>query len=65
MKYLFAFRDTATCESFCRALDTAGIVCDIRTAHEFPDGTQGPELWVRDEDYEEAKSLISDFQRES
>ena len=40
------------------------IVCEIRTAHEFPDGTQGPELWVRDEDHDRAVRLVTELQSE-
>jgi hypothetical protein len=64
MRYLFAFRDTATCETFRNALEAVGILCDIRNAESFPDGTQGPEIWVRDEDYESASNLINEIQNE-
>ncbi len=52
------------CRSFRRALEARDIVCEIRTASEFPDGTQGPELWVRDEDHERAERLVAELQSE-
>lgn len=58
MKYLFVFKDATMCRSFRRALEAEDIVCEIRRAHEFPDGAQGPELWVRDEDYERARRVV-------
>jgi hypothetical protein len=52
----------------CRAcqhdMKADGIVCEVRTAQEFPDGTQGPELWVAEEDYNRAMRLLSAFQSE-
>jgi hypothetical protein len=64
MKYLFAFKDAAMCDLFLRELKAAGIDSEIRNAQEFPDGTQGPELWVREEDYNTAMQLVSDLQNE-
>ena len=64
MKYLFAFKDAAMCKSFRRALEAEGIVCEVRTAYEFPDGTQGPELWVRDEAHDKATRLVAQLQSE-
>jgi hypothetical protein len=65
MKYLFAFKDAEMCRSFRRALKSQGISCEIRNAQEFPDGTQGPELWVRDdEDYENAMRILDGLQSE-
>ena len=64
MRYLFAFETAATCEMFRQALEAKGIQCDIRLAQAFPDGSQGPELWVRDQDYEEATELINGLQNE-
>jgi hypothetical protein len=61
MKYLFAFGDEAMCSSLRRALKKAGITCEIRKAHEFPQGNQGPELWVCDEDYDKAKKLFTEI----
>jgi hypothetical protein len=59
MKYLYAFGDEAMCSSMRRDLKVAGIGCEIRTANEFPQGDQGPELWVRDEDYDKARQLLT------
>ena len=64
MKYLFAFKDATMCRSFRRALEAEDIVCEVRAAHEFPDGTQGPELWVRDEDHDRAARLVTELQSE-
>lgn len=66
MKYLFAFDDEAMCRSFARALKEERIACEIRYAIEFPDGTQGPELWVRrEENYDRAMRLLTELQRET
>jgi hypothetical protein len=65
MRYLFAFQDVEMCGSFSRALKAQGIACEIRSAQEFPDGTQGPELWVRDdEDYDRAMQILTSLQGE-
>lgn len=64
MKYLFAFKDADMCSSFRRALKAEGIVSEIRNAREFPDGTQGLELWVQEDDYENAKRILSALQSE-
>ena len=53
-----------TCDSIRRTLEEFNIVCEIRNREEFPDGTQGPELWVREQDYHRAKSLVFDLMRE-
>jgi hypothetical protein len=66
MKYLFAFEDETMCRSFARALKNEGIDCEVRNAIEFPDGTQGPELWVRNEaDYHKAMLSLAELQRET
>ena len=65
MKYLFAFGHTYVCENVRRGLEEEGIVCEIHKARQFPDGTQGPELWIRDEDFEKAKELFEGMQREA
>jgi hypothetical protein len=64
MRYLFAFIDGAMCSAFQRDLKRAGITCEVRTAGEFPAGDQGPEIWVRDEDYAAAQSLLLTAQSE-
>lgn len=57
MKYLFAFSDIESCRWLKRELRRQGIISEIRTAHEFPDGTQGPEVWVREEDFPKAHEI--------
>ena len=64
MKYLFAFSDVEGCRWLQRALALEDIVCEIHNAREFPDGRQGPEVWVRDEDYNHAQRIFADLQRE-
>ena len=64
MRYIFAFNDADGCRWLQRALEAHGIVSEIRTAHEFPDRRQGPELWVRDEDYAKAKRTFEILQSE-
>ena len=65
MRYLFAYKDIATCERLSCELAVEGIACEVRHACEFPEGTQGPELWVSDADHDNAKDLVSLLERES
>jgi len=64
MKYLFAFNDIQGCQWLQRALKKNGVASEIRTAHEFPDAKQGPELWVRDEDLDRAIQTFKILQNE-
>lgn len=64
MKYLFAFNDEKMCSAFRRDLKRAGIPSETRTACAFPAGDQGPEIWVRDEDYDQAHELLVASQSE-
>ncbi len=65
MKYLFAFKNVEMCLSLRRELKAKGIACEIRNAQEFPDRTQGPEVWVQDdEDYDRAVWILRRWQSE-
>ena len=64
VKYLFAFDSDEISRIFRRALKAEGIACEIRRAQEFSQANQGPELWVRDEDYEKAMEILIEHQRE-
>ena len=65
MKYLFAFPHEWLCNNIRRSLEKEGIKCEVHKARRFPDGTQGPELWVGDEDFERAKELFELYQKEA
>lgn len=64
MKYLFSFADMKMCSALRRDLKAAGVACEIHVAHEFPQGDQGPEIWVHNTDFKKAQSILRGFQLE-
>lgn len=58
MKYLFALPPGGSWKNTEPDLKSHHVTYEIHHAREFPDGTQGPERWVREEDYDRAKDLL-------
>lgn len=61
MKRVFSSPDSAQVELIRSVLETANVPCEVRNqaVSQVMVGMQfAPELWVRDEDYEEAKRLM-------
>ena len=68
MKRLFASTDSAQVGLARSVLEAANIPCEVRNdivSQAFPSLPFAPELWVQDEDYDEAARLLAESQRES
>jgi len=65
MKQLFTSTDSALFGLARSVLESAGISCEARherVSQTFPSVPFAPELWVRDEDYDEATRLLAETQ---
>ncbi len=65
MKQLFTSADSAQLGLARSVLEAAGIPCEVRNegvSQAFPSVPFASELWVRDEDYEEATRLLASDQ---
>ncbi|HWN95757.1 MAG TPA: DUF2007 domain-containing protein [Methylomirabilota bacterium] len=68
MKELFTSADSAQIGLARSVLEAADIFCEVRNegvSQAFPSVPFASELWVRDEDYEEATRLLAAGQSES
>lgn len=68
MKRLLASLDSAQVGLARSVLEAADIPCEIRNdivSQALPSAPFAPELWVEDEDYDEAARLLADGKRES
>ena len=67
MKYLLTSPDSAQVGLARSVLDAANIPCEVRNetvSQAIPTVPFAPELWVRDEDYDDAKRLLSKEQND-
>ena len=64
MKRLYSSSDSAELGLLASRLEAAGLACEVRSESQVIPGIPfGPELWIlRDEDYTEARALLSAWQ---
>ena len=65
MKHLLTLIDSTQVGLARSVLEAAEIPCEVRNetvSQAFPSLPFAPELWVREQDYEEAKRLLDDAQ---